>query len=48
MGRRDMRGQEIRSRCEDPKGFNRTNIAVLKMDKPTRNVGVRYSGDYFF
>lgn len=43
-----MRGKEVWSRSEDPKGFNCFDIAVLKMNKPTRYVGVGDPGDDFF
>lgn len=47
MGRGDMRGQEIRSRCKDSERFNRSDIAVLEVDEPVRDVGIGDTGDYF-
>lgn len=43
-----MGGKEIRPRSEDPKGFYCLYIAVLKMNEPTRYIGVGDSGDDFF
>lgn len=43
-----MGGEEIRPRGEDPERFHGSDVAVLKVDEPTRNVSVGDSGNYLF